>query len=157
MKKENALTRTRIGCLCAALVMLVMLVMQFTPCWPMGEAGHASMSSYVWLPTSHSEVTDYVRQTLGSDAFRVDDVVPAAVLTLVFGVAGVMLCLVKPRLLVTPMLPMAAGLTGLVSVAAVEALRLCLHWQAYAVLSAMALAAGGVTLAWRIMDKRRGA
>ena len=65
MSKEVSFKRTRLGDIVCAVLMLAVLVLQFTPYWHIGEGEeqqNVSIGAYVWFPTDHKEVDTYMKE-----------------------------------------------------------------------------------------------
>lgn len=99
--------------LVSAALMLVLLILQFTPFWHFdGESEQSSsIQSYVWFPEDHKELDSYLSESCGVD-YSLNSIVAMPVLVLVLGAVGVVLCIMKGRHWATALLPAACGLVG---------------------------------------------
>ena len=152
MSKEVSFKRTRLGAIVCAVLMLAVLVLQFTPFWHIGEGEEqqdVSIGAYVWFPTDHKEVDTYMKEQVSSD-FNISGVVGVHSLVLVLSVAGLVLCLVKPAMPVSPVLVMGSSVSGLVGCLGMKAFQLGSTWAVLLILFIAALVMGGLTLYWRI-------
>lgn len=77
----------------SALLMVVMLILQFTPFWHFGESGAqtASISSYVWFPDNHTDLNAYLKTV--EEGHWVNSIVIVAVPMLLLCAIGTVLCL----------------------------------------------------------------
>lgn len=152
MSKEVSFKRTRLGAIVCAVLMLAVLVLQFTPYWHIGEGEeqqNVSIGAYVWFPTDHKEVDTYMKEQVSSD-FNISGVVGVHSLVLVLSVAGLVLCLVKPAMPVSPVLVMGSSVSGLVGCLGMKAFQLGSTWAVLLILFIAALVMGGLTLYWRM-------
>ena len=155
MSKEVSFKRTRLGAIVCAVLMLAVLVLQFTPYWHIGEGEEqqdVSIGAYVWFPTDHKEVDTYMKEQVSSD-FNISGVVGVHSLVLVLSVAGLVLCLVKPAMPVSPVLVMGSSVSGLVGCLGMKAFQLGSTWAVLLILFIAALVMGGLTLYWRIKQQ----
>ena len=97
----------------SATLLLVLLILQFTPFWHHGEQGElsASISSYIWFPNDHADLTDYFEQTVRSD-YRIEQILLTPIVILIAGISGFLLCLTKPNLPAVKLFPAVCGLIG---------------------------------------------
>ena len=152
MSKEVSFKRTRLGAIVCAVLMLAVLVLQFTPYWHIGEGEeqqNVSIGAYVWFPTDHKEVDTYMKEQVSSD-FNISGVVGVHSLVLVLSAAGLVLCLIKPAMPVSPVLVMGSSVSGLVGCLGMKAFQLGSTWAVLLILFIAALVMGGLTLYWRI-------
>lgn len=152
MSKEVSFKRTRLGAIVCAVLMLAVLVLQFTPYWHIGEGEEqqdVSIGAYVWFPTDHKEVDAYMKEQVSSD-FNISGVVGVHSLVLVLSAAGLVLCLVKPAMPVSPVLVMGSSVSGLVGCLGMKAFQLGSTWAVLLILFIAALVMGGLTLYWRM-------
>ena len=155
MSKEVSFKRTRLGAIVCAVLMLAVLVLQFTPYWHIGEGEeqqNVSIGAYVWFPTDHKEVDTYMKEQVSSD-FNISGVVGVHSLVLVLSAAGLALCLIKPTMPVSPVLVMGSGLSGLVGCLGMKAFQLGSTWVWLLILFIAALVMGGLTLYWRMKQQ----
>ncbi|MGN0779340.1 MAG: hypothetical protein ACI4MJ_09355 [Aristaeellaceae bacterium] len=146
---KAGMTRT-LNWVCAGLA-LVLLVMQFTPFWYMGEGTEpVSIGGYVWFPSAHGEVTSYLQEKVSSD-FRVNDTIVAPILMLLLSAASVVLCIVKAKAPLCALLPVACGAAGLIGFLTTPALRLGATWMIQLLLCLALLAVG----AWVLVQEFR--
>lgn len=127
--------------LCAVL-MAILLVMQFTPFWQYGETGESSsISAYVWFPNDNGDVESWLESQI--EDFNINDVILTPILVLLLGGLGVVICLLKRDSRMAALLPTACGAAGAVGYLGNAALRLGNGW-AFHLLLCIAIAAAGV-------------
>lgn len=155
MSKEVSFKRTRVGAIVCAVLMLAVLVLQFTPFWHVGEGEEqqdVSIGAYVWFPSDHKEVDAYMKEQVGSD-YTISGVVGVHTLVLVLSAVGLVLCLIKPAMPLSPILVMGSGLSGLVGCLGMKAFQLGSTWLWLLILFIAALVMGGLTLYWRMKQQ----
>jgi len=110
-----------------ALLMIVLLVMQFVPFWHFGEAGEScSISSYVWFPSDYKDLESWLdTQAEGHD---LNSFVGMPILVLVLSAVGAALCLIKPDKGMTTLLPALCGAAGTWAYLTTPALKLGAGW-----------------------------
>jgi len=124
-------------------LMLLLLILQFVPFWNVDGQG-ISISTYIWFPTNHPEVTSYMKGELG-DSFAVNQIVLMPVIHLVACVVGMILCLMKKPVPVW-ILAVIAGVAGIFGFAAGAAFRLGSAWVLHLLICIVLLVAGIYTL-----------
>lgn len=128
--------------LVCAVLMIVLLVVQFTPFWHYGEAGEScSISSYVWFPSDHKELETWLGEQDG--AHDLNSFVGMPILILVLSAAGAVICLIKPDKGASALLPAVCGAAGMIGYLTTPALKLGAGW-AWHLLICVALLALGV-------------
>lgn len=145
MKMENAKLTKVMNIACAVLA-LVLLVMQFTPFWYMGEETEpVSIGGYVWFPSDHGEVTSYLQEQVSSD-FKINDVIAMPILVLLLGAATIVVCIWQMNNPLVGLLPIACGLSGVWGFLAKAAFRLGSTWGFQFALCIGLIALGAVAL-----------
>lgn len=125
-----------------ALLMIVLLVMQFTPFWHYGEAGEScSISGYVWFPSDQKDLESWLGTQ--ADGHDLNSFVGMPILVLVLSAVGAVLCLIKPDKGMTTLLPTLCGAVGGIAYLTTPALKLGSGW-AWHLLICIALLALGV-------------
>ena len=144
--KTGNVKLTKMMNIACAVIALVLLVMQFTPFWHMGEGTEpVSIGGYVWSPSDHGEVTSYLQEQVSSD-FKVNDVIAMPILVLLLSVATMVVCIWKMDNPLATLLPIACGLVGVWGFLARAAFRLGSTWGFQLVLCIALIALGAVAL-----------
>lgn len=115
-KLRNVGTQT-FSLVCAVLL-AVLLVLQFTPFWSFedgGEQMQVSIGSYIWFPANNDALEDYLSAQI--DDHSINDILVPPILVLVLSAVGLVLCVVKARLLPVLLLPLACGIAGMAGMA----------------------------------------
>lgn len=134
--------------ICAALI-LIMLILQFTPFWTYEtEDGSASCSinGYVWMPDCHADTTEYLQSALGDSSFSVNNVYAFPAAQLAFLLVGLAFCLIKPDTPVGPLAGIAAGAFGAAGYMTRTALRLGSAWSLHLLVSVAIILMGVVAI-----------
>lgn len=134
--------KTSMANVICAVLMILLLIMQFTPFWQYGEAGEScSISAYVWFPSDHKDLETW----LGTQAedHDLNSFVGMPILTLVLSAAGAALCLIKPEKGAMALLPTVCGAAGMIGYLTTPALKLGAGW-AWHLLICIALLVLGV-------------
>ena len=140
MKKENLVKYISFA---LAVLILGLLVMQFLPFWTT-EKETVSMNEYLWMPNEHKSVTKLFKAELDDKKFDPIKIVLWPVLTLVLGVAGIVLCILKrgeflPCLMtvLNPVYQMGA------------------NWQLHAAVAAVVLVAGLASVVIHLIPEKK--
>jgi len=139
----------------SAVLLIVLLVLQFTPYWSFGEgdkAGEASVSQYIWLPSDYKTLTKELEKTF--DDYSINDIILPPILVLVLGAVGVVLGVLmagKPLAGIIPTLCGAAGLWGWLTM---PVLKMGATWGIQVALMAVILVVGVVSLVTMIQKKK---
>ena len=118
--------KTRLCNVLCALLTLCLMVLQFTPFWHYGSESK-SINGYVWLDCQNSEIASWFTSQLGS-AVNINSLVITAVLVLLLGVGGIILCFYKSDVGLVALLPAASSLCALYAFAFKPAFRLGSTW-----------------------------
>lgn len=129
--------KTRVCNVVCALLALCLLILQFTPFWDYGS-GSMSISGYVWLDCSNTEIASWFSTQLGSES-NINSIVITAVLVLLLGAASVIVCLIKSDIGLASLLPAATSLCALYAFAFKPVFRLGSTWIIQLVLSVVML------------------
>lgn len=132
--------------ICAAL-MVVLLVLQFTPFWHFmdgEEQAAVSISSYVWFPADYANVDDYLSGTI--DDYSINDMLTTPILLQVLCAAGAALCLIRAGHPLVLILPLAAGIAGTIGYLTTPALHMGGNWVLHLLISILLLAAAAAGL-----------
>ncbi len=126
--------RTSVCNLICAVLMVFLLVLQFTPFWSFGEdAETASIQGYVWFPTDHGSLEKYIEEATGSK-HDINSILAMPILVLLLGAAGSLLCLIKHDQIWTAAFPVACGACGMWGYLSKAAFRLGTNWPFHLVL-----------------------
>lgn len=124
-----------------ALLLMILLVMQFTPYWQYGEAGEScSIGSYVWFPSDHKDVETWLNGQI--EDFDLNGFVGMPVLLLALSAVGAVLCLIKPDKGWTALLPTLCGAAGTIAYLTDAALKLGSGWAWHLLICIVLLALG---------------
>lgn len=153
MEKKARLNRVSIVNIVCAMLMLALLVLQFTPFWQYGAEGEtASIGDYVWFPNKNTQVDSYLKASI--DGFTIDHVVTVAVMMLVLSAAGAVMCFIRPHMTVTPVVTVACGLEGMYAYLAKPALRLGMNWSLHLTLCVVLVLLGALVLYWKMRESK---
>jgi hypothetical protein len=124
-----------------ALLMILMLILQFTPYWHYGEenAASASISSYVWFPHNNTDLNTHLKAI--EPNHWVNDIVVIAVPILLLCAVGAVLCLSRSHSLLALLCPISTGLIGLIGYPCTLSLRAG-AWGLHVLVCAAMLALG---------------
>ena len=150
LKLRKNQTMCMVAC---AVLMTVLLVLQFTPFWHYGEAGEScSISGYVWFPSDQKALETWLgAQAEGHD---LNSFVGMPILVLLLSAVGAVICPVKPEHVLTPVLPAACGLAGTIAYLTTPALKLGAGWTWHLLICMVLLVLGVYGLAKRIGKMR---
>lgn len=145
---EKKMNRTKILNLICAALMLVMIVLQFTPFWHFADGEEqlsASVNGYVWFPEDHKDLTKYLQAEVSED-FKVGQIVGAPIVQLVAGAAGIVLCLLRPKNPLVSLLPVIGGAAGVYGYLTHAALQLGSGWGLHLIVAAATLVTAAAAL-----------
>lgn len=146
MLKRILNNRTALCNLLCALLMTILLVLQFTPFWQYGEAGESvSISGYVWFPSDHKALETWLGEQV--EGFNLNSFVGTPILILALSTLGAVLCLIKPDRRWTAVLPIACGAAGTICYLSNAALKLGMGWTWHLLICILLLAIGIFNLA----------
>lgn len=135
-----------------AVLMAVLLVLQFVPFWHFAdgeEQAAVSISSYIWFPADNDGVDDYLSAAI--EDHSINDMLVTPILLLVLCAVGVVFCLIKSRNPFALLLPLASGFVGTVGYLTTPALQMGGAWVLHLLVSILLLAAAaaGFVLHWK--------
>lgn len=137
---NTLLSRTKtVHYVCAALL-IILLVMQFTPFWHV-DGTSVSISGYIWFPSDHADLTSYFQQTISED-FVINNILVPCLLMLVLGALGAVFAVIKVDTIVPSLLSIACGVSGFIGFLVKPALRLGSTWWCQMLLCAALIACG---------------
>ncbi|MBR3873906.1 MAG: hypothetical protein IKJ26_07010 [Clostridia bacterium] len=149
-------TRSGLLNLLCAILMIALLVCQFSPFWQYGEPDSqtaVSINGYIWFPTDNAALTKQL-QSIDPD-HEVDGILAMPLLHLLLCVAGIILCLFKPDTAAAPLFPLAAGLVGIWGYLAKPVFQAGMGWQLHLALCVLMALAGAAALAAAVAEMRR--
>ncbi len=128
-----------------AVLMVILLVLQFCPFWQFGEnqESSASIQGYIWFPTEHGDLETYFEEATGSD-YSINSILIPPILTLVLGAAGIVLCLIKSNQIWASIFPIACGAVGIWGYLGKAVFKLGVNWQMHLVICIAMLVVGVV-------------
>ena len=103
--------KTKIWNYVSAVMMLVVLVMQFMPFWHY-DGMSTSIQTYIWFPTDQKDLTSYLTAQLGAD-YNINSIVLAPIVILVSYVAGIVLAVIKGDNPWCKLVPIIGSLVGI--------------------------------------------
>lgn len=139
--KKQDLTVRILNYICTAFS-LVLLALQFLPFWgcfqcsTCGEGKVISIMEYVWFANNHSDGLTAILKNYYIPGFMAMDVVGTAVLIQLCSIGAVILSVLRPTKASTALLPMIAGIAGVVGYLA-PAYQLGQNWQLHLALGAV--------------------
>lgn len=129
-----------------AVLMLVLLVLQFMPFWTYGDpATSVSIQGYIWFPGDHTGLSKAFTESVSAD-YSINDVLLMPILTLMMGAVGIVLCLIQSDNPFVSLLPAACGLAGTWGYLTGAAFHLGSGWVFHLILCIALLALGLISL-----------
>lgn len=138
MKKENLVKYISFA---LAVLILGLLVMQFLPFWTT-EKETVSINGYLWMPNEHKSVTKLFKAELDDKKFDPIKIVLWPVLTLLLGVAGIVLCILKRGELLPCLMTLLCGVTGVLTYFTNPVYQMGANWTIHVVVACVVLVAG---------------
>lgn len=148
---------TKLFNILCAVVMAVLLVLEFTPYWHYGEgeeAASASINAYIWMPSDQGDLINYFGDALGEKP-DINNEIGTPILILVLSLLGVVLCCVKPALPLSSLCGAVLGISGLMGYLGSAVLKLGSLWGLHLGLCIAALALGALGLAAFFLGQRK--
>ena len=137
-----------------AIVILALLVMQFLPFWTT-EKETVSINDYLWMPNEHKSVTKLFKAELDDKKFDPIKIVLWPVLTLVLGVAGIILCFIKKDTLLPYLMTILCGLAGVLTYLANPVYQWGANWIVHLIVAIVVLVAGVAGLVLKLLADRK--
>ena len=137
-----------------AIVILALLVMQFLPFWTT-EKETVSINDYLWLPNEHKSVTKLFKAELDDKKFDPIKIVLWPVLTLVLGVAGIILCFIKKDTLLPYLMTILCGLAGMLTYLTNPVYQWGANWIVHLIVAIVVLVAGVAGLVLKLLADRK--
>ena len=147
--------RSSVCNLIAAILMIVLLVLQFFPFWQYGEAQEhsASIQGYIWFPSHHTDLEKYFAAETGS-AFEINSILSMPILVLLTGIIGAIVCLIKADEFWVGILPVACGASGLWGFLTKVVYRMGTNWQLHAAVCVALILVGTAGIYLGIKDRK---
>ena len=137
-----------------AIVILALLVMQFLPFWTT-EKETVSINDYLWMPNEHKSVTKLFKAELDDKKFDPIKIVLWPVLTLVLGVAGIILCFIKKDTLLPYLMTILCGLAGMLTYLTNPVYQWGANWIVHLIVAIVVLVAGVAGLVLKLLADRK--
>ena len=137
-----------------AVVILALLVMQFLPFWTT-EKETVSINDYLWMPNEHKSVTKLFKAELDDKKFDPIKIVLWPVLTLVLGVAGIILCFIKKDTLLPYLMTILCGLAGMLTYLTNPVYQWGANWIVHLIVAIVVLVAGVAGLVLKLLADRK--
>lgn len=141
------MNKTKLCNLVCVALMVILLVLQFTPFWHYGagteEAGSVSISQLMWTPDDCKACIKEIQASI--KGFGADQLLYVVSGVLVFSLGGILMCYVKRERAWTGLFPTMVGISGTIGYLKYDALQMGSLWVLHLLLS-VALLAGGVYL-----------
>ena len=143
----------KINILCAIL-MVILLAMQFMPYWHMEEKEKSvSIQGFTWFPTDNQDLESFIREETGEADFGVTRIIGMPILELFLCAIGAVLCCCKSSNPLMLIFPTAAGLFGLWGYLTKPAFRLGGSWAFHLILCIILLILGAAGLVYGLKDR----
>lgn len=127
--KKSEVNYCRVFNIILAVLMLALLVTQFIPFWECAdcEDGMATISDYIWFPSSHKDITTNMKDVYGND-YEIADIVMTPVLILVTAALSIIFCVVKNRSGLIALIPLVGGLATVIGYLSEPAYQMHSSW-----------------------------
>lgn len=141
MTKKSTFSTSVLNVVCAVL-MLILLVLQFLPFWSYGDPSvSVSIQEYIWFPGDHTGLDKELTALVSAD-YSINDVLLMPILTLVLGAVGIVMCLFKSSNSRISLLPTACGLVGAFGYLTGAAFQVGSGWALHLVVCLLLVCAG---------------
>lgn len=132
------LTRTRTINIICVLIMILLIVLQWTPFWTFESAKNgtqsASIQQYIWTPTELTDLTKSLQAKTGISDLSVEKIMLTPLFELILFIAALLLCTWKGNRPLTAIIPIAMGLIGIFGYLSNPAFQLGYGWSFHLVL-----------------------
>lgn len=145
---ENLKGNVKLFNVMCAVLMAILLVLQFVPFWHFvdGETETAvSISSYMWFPDDNKALDKHLESLI--EGHSINDMLLPPILTLVLSAVGTVLCLLKPGKVLALLLPMGCGLAAVIGYLSIPALQAGAGWGLHLALGVALVVAAAAGLA----------
>ena len=113
------------------------------------------MNEYLWMPNEHKSVTKLFKAELDDKKFDPIKIVLWPVLTLVLGVAGIVLCILKRGEFLPCLMTVLCGATGVLTYFTNPVYQMGANWQLHAAVAAVVLVAGLVSVVIHLIPEKK--
>lgn len=138
-KSSSATSALNILC---AILMLVLLVLQFLPFWSYGDPTvSVSIQEYIWFPSDHTGLDKELTSLVSAD-YSINDVLLMPILTLVLGAVGIVMCIFKSSNSYMSLIPTGCGLVGAFGYLTGAAFQVGSGWMLHCVVCLLLVCAG---------------
>ena len=151
---DSSSKRISVCNLICAILMGVMLILQFVPFWN-GEDGSVSINSFVWLSYAHGDLERSLAAAVG-DSFSLNRLVVAPIFQTVTALAGIFVCIRYNDSSLSAFVPMACGVLGVWGYLTVPAMQMGTAWQLHLIVSIGMLAAAVIGVCSGLKDNVPG-
>lgn len=142
---ESTSKRISVCNLICAILMGVMLILQFVPFWESTD-GSVSINSMVWLSYAHGDLERSLAAAVG-ESFSLNKLVVAPIFQTVTALVGIFVCLRWNDNAFSSLLPAACGILGLWGYLAVPGMQMGNMWILHLIVSAAMLVVAVVSAA----------
>ena len=157
MAKQKVSTQSKILSFVTAAVLVVLVVLLFTPFWSWTvkeKTGVASVNDYVWFPGDQKDLVKWFQAETGAKPV-INDIVLCPILMLIAGVVGAVLLVLKPGSKIVPVLPVVAGVSAVVGFLTTAELQLGANWWLQVAVGAIAAILGIVSLVFKLIELKK--
>lgn len=135
-------SRTSVCNLISIVLMIILLVCQFTPFWTYGENGEtASIQDYIWNPTEYGDLEKYFKAEVSAD-YDINSILLMPILVLVLAVAGAVTGGIKIGHAWVGAFPAVCGLVGVWGYLSKAVFQMGSHWGLHLALCVVLLIIG---------------
>ena len=143
MKKVFSFRLSKLGLLCALLMLALLFMQCATTFWTYGKDKAVSLQGYVWFPTDHANLSKQLNADLGlKGSFNPSTILLFPVLTLFAGAAGIVLNILMPRRFIVALLPIICGGAAIAGYLIKPVLQMGANWQLHLALAVLVLLSG---------------
>ena len=142
---ESASKKISVCNLICAILMGVMLILQFVPFWESTD-GSVSINSFVWLSYAHGDLERSLAAAVG-EGFSLNKLVVAPIFQTVTALVGIIVCLKWNDSSLSSLLPAACGVLGICGYLMIPAMQLGNMRILHLLVSAVMLVAAVVSIA----------
>jgi len=142
---ESASKKISVCNLICAILMGVMLILQFVPFWESTD-GSVSINSFVWLSYAHGDLERSLAAAVG-ESFSLNKLVVAPIFQTVTALVGIIVCLKWNDSSLSSLLPAACGVLGICGYLMIPAMQLGNMWILHLLVSAAMLVTAVVSIA----------